>query len=70
MSRERAIGIARRAGRVGARYPYVCARAYRQAAALFAAVGEHTAARDCDEAAEIYDQVARMRAGRVACRAE
>ena len=60
MTRADATRMARRAGNVGARHPETAARFYRRASTLFHQVGDHTAARDCDEAAEAHDAIARQ----------
>ncbi len=61
MTRADAKRIARRAGHVGNRHPAIAARFYREASTLFSQSGDHGAARECHEAAEAHDQVARSR---------
>jgi len=53
--------MARRAARVGNRHPGIAARFYRRASTLFSQAQDHAAARECSEAADTHDQVARYR---------
>lgn len=64
MTRADATRIARRAANIGNRHPQTAARFYRQASTLFSQLGDHVAARDCDEAADTHQQIARHRTRR------
>lgn len=60
-TRAEAVRMSRRAATVGNRHPAIAARFYRQAQTAFSQIGDHVSARECADAADIHDHVARQR---------